>query len=161
MAASETKITGVVEFAGALANITNAVKNKLMRKAVRAASAPLRSAIRGRAPRDKGNLAKSITVQVKAKRNVTKTAKGFRTNGPSRVYARIGPAKGARGDRHAHLVEFGTAPRRTKAGKFVGAMPAKPFIRPSVEATRGQVQAILASEIAGGIQTEAAKQRKG
>ncbi len=36
---------------------------------------------------------------------------------------------------HDHLVEFGTKPRRTKKGKYTGAMSANPFFRPAVDAT--------------------------
>ena len=37
---------------------------------------------------------------------------------------------------HAHLVEFGTAPRTTKSGASRGSMPARPFMRPAVDENR-------------------------
>jgi len=37
----------------------------------------------------------------------------------------------ADGAPHGHLVEFGTGPRQTKAGRSTGAMPAQPFMRPA------------------------------
>ncbi len=41
---------------------------------------------------------------------------------------------------HAHLVEYGTGPRYQKRPKkYVGEMPAKPFFRPAVEATKAEV----------------------
>jgi len=39
---------------------------------------------------------------------------------------------------HAHLLELGTAPRKTKKGKFTGAVSAKPFMRPAYDATKNQ-----------------------
>lgn len=36
--------------------------------------------------------------------------------------------------RLAHLIEFGTAPRYQKKGRYTGAMPARPFMRPAMEA---------------------------
>ena len=47
-----------------------------------------------------------------------------------------------------HLVEYGTAPRyHKKTGKFVGAMPAKPFMRPAVDANRWNVIARVRSKM--------------
>ena len=34
----------------------------------------------------------------------------------------------------AHLIEFGTAPRYQKKGRYTGVMPARPFMRPALEA---------------------------
>lgn len=34
---------------------------------------------------------------------------------------------------HDHLVEYGTAPRTQKNGRYTGAMPAHPFFRPAVD----------------------------
>ena len=52
---------------------------------------------------------------------------------------------------HAHLVEFGTKPRRQKTtGKSTGVMPANPFIRPAFD--EGVQSAIV--DIAAGLETE-------
>lgn len=40
---------------------------------------------------------------------------------------------------HAHLVEFGTGPRYHASGKYVGAMPPDPFMRPAWEAHRATI----------------------
>lgn len=46
---------------------------------------------------------------------------------------------GATPARHAHLVELGTGPRRQRNGKSVGAMPARPFMRPAWEANKNRL----------------------
>ena len=40
---------------------------------------------------------------------------------------------------HAHLLEWGTAPRYHKSGKFVGAVAPSPSLTPAWEANRDQV----------------------
>lgn len=40
--------------------------------------------------------------------------------------------------------EFGTGERRTRAGRSRGALPARPWMKPSIDATVGQVEAKLA-----------------
>lgn len=48
----------------------------------------------------------------------------------------------------AHLEEFGSGPRFHKSGKFTGAMPARPFMRPAWDQTRDQVLEGLRAELA-------------
>ncbi len=43
---------------------------------------------------------------------------------------------------HQHIVEFGTGPRYHKSGKSVGAMPANPFFRKSLEQAGFAVEVI-------------------
>lgn len=38
---------------------------------------------------------------------------------------------------HAHLIEFGTGPRRHRSGKNVGAVTPDPFMRPAWDANKG------------------------
>jgi len=49
------------------------------------------------------------------------------------------------GYQEAHLVEFGTAGRYHKSGKYVGAMPANPFFRGSVDSARGMIKGAFVS----------------
>lgn len=48
---------------------------------------------------------------------------------------------------HAHLIEFGTAPRFHKDGKFVGAVMADPFMRPAWDAQRPDMLERLGRDI--------------
>lgn len=61
------------------------------------------------------------------------------------------------GSRLAHLFEFGTAPRRTKAGKFTGRHPRRPYMRRGVDSSRNEVRAKMREIMARGIAREAAK----
>ena len=48
------------------------------------------------------------------------------------------------GFQQAHLIEYGTAGRYHKSGKYVGAMPANPFFRGSVDQARGAIKSAFA-----------------
>ena len=58
---------------------------------------------------------------------------------------------------HGHLVEFGTAPRYTSDGKFVGKMPAMPFMRNAWDANIAQCRKIIQEVQRIGILREAGK----
>lgn len=48
---------------------------------------------------------------------------------------------------HGHLKEWGTGPRyHKKSGKYVGSMPAEPYMRPAWDATKHKVLAIISEE---------------
>jgi hypothetical protein len=47
---------------------------------------------------------------------------------------------------HGHLVEFGTGPRRTRAGANRGVMTKKPFAKPAFERTKGRVEQFYISD---------------
>lgn len=60
---------------------------------------------------------------------------------------------------HAHLVGLGTGPRTTRAGKSTGTMPKNPFVRESVLANIGQMQALLVKTIKAALAAYKAKRR--
>lgn len=129
---------------------TGAITTKDINKVLMDAAQPLIADMKSRAPKDTGRLANSITVW-SAKRR------------PYRVY--VGPSyKLWAGGRIAHIIEYGTVERFMKKGlraggitqstmepfkgkpewvpykgKSTGVVPARPFIRPAVEATQTQV----------------------
>lgn len=92
-----------------------------------------------------GNLVDSIGVQ-KA------SASSLSSRGLGAIV--VGPRRGKFKGHHAHLIEYGTKPRRLKGdgkyGKYTyrGVMPAKPFAGPAFESTKGQVQAAIAGQLA-------------
>jgi hypothetical protein len=63
-------------------------------------------------------------------------ARGARKDrGQSILTLYVGPFDDdGKGAPHAHLIEFGTAPRYHKSGKYVGAVMADPFMRPAWDA---------------------------
>lgn len=58
---------------------------------------------------------------------------------------------------HAHLVEFGTGPRVTKAGKSTGRMPAYAPLRKAYDANLGAIRRIAHKKTAEAIKAEAKK----
>jgi HK97 gp10 family phage protein len=49
---------------------------------------------------------------------------------------------------HDHWFEYGTAPRTQKTtGDSTGAMPARPFFRPAVDANKGRVQDLIINKL--------------
>ena len=60
----------------------------------------------------------------------------------------VGPRrKGRYKGYHGHMVEFGTKRRRTKKGANRGVMPAKPFMAPSFNQTKSEVERQIALQI--------------
>lgn len=51
----------------------------------------------------------------------------------------VGAPGGSQGTPHAHLIEFGTGPRYTKAGAFRGSVSPQPMLQPSWDAHKGQM----------------------
>ncbi len=47
---------------------------------------------------------------------------------------------------HDHLVEFGTKPRFTKAGKYTGIMPARSFFRETVDTYKDDVMRAMTND---------------
>lgn len=60
----------------------------------------------------------------------------------------------------AHLEEFGTGPRFHKSGKFTGAMPARPFMRPAWDSTKAEVLARLGADLAREIEKAVGRKAK-
>lgn len=71
---------------------------------------------------------------------------------------------------HAHLVEFGTRPRKLKKPipfeispgewvtlEYTGSAPAKPFLRPALDENRHQVMAKIAERVAKRMEKESEK----
>lgn len=158
MADPIVKITGIKELQQLFRQLPDATGRNALYRALLKAAEPAASDARFRASADEGNLRKSIHVTRRLQKNQGKKEKrdeaviyiGVSTNRESAFYAP-----------HAHLVEFGTGPRyhgmkrKTRrvgplgerrristgnTGKYVGEMPAKPFLRPAWDANAKQVE---------------------
>lgn len=115
------------------------IKNKVnaIRKALRFASSPIKKDARNYAPEDTGELAASIGYQ--------------NPRSPRELWIYVGPDIKKRGVYHAHLVEFGTGPRKYKSPQYrnlsggwakvthTGSMPAQPYMRPAFEKNKTKV----------------------
>jgi HK97 gp10 family phage protein len=59
--------------------------------------------------------------------------------------------------RHAHLIEYGTLPRRTKTGHYTGSAPAHSYMRKAVDENIGEIEAKMVQNLAVGIDRELKK----
>jgi len=101
--------------------------------------------------------------------NSLKTAKVKGIHGVYRIFTQRGYARGGQSAPHAHLVEFGTAPRKLKEPHYVqingnwvwveytGSMPAKPFFRPALDEHKPETLKAMALRMAKRMDKEAEK----
>jgi HK97 gp10 family phage protein len=146
MANKGFRMEGVDDIEKVLAGLPGRFGEKVVTKTLRKSAKPLIAEAKQNAPEHKGNLKKSIGAI-----NGRGGGKG------SQIY--VGPRRGGSfKGYHAHLVEYGTAPRKlatphlaTILGKTVlithtGSMPAHPFLRPAYDAKIGEVQEVIKQE---------------
>lgn len=124
--------------------VSQAVRNRVVRRPLAAALTPISKAAKNNVPVHRGFLKKSIGKKVKAY--------------PGGVWGGVGPRTGGQfvhvdenGKRHvpanyAHLIEFGTE-----------KMPAQPFLRPALDQNRQKALTILRTGIGKNIEKEAKK----
>lgn len=139
-----------------ITHLPGALGRTVLRRSLRKAAQPMLEQARAGAP---GSLDEKITLSERVIRPPQEVA-GLLAAGRARRRAQLflGPGREAP---HAHLVEFGTKPRYHKSGKYVGAMPPDPYMRPAfdIEAqpTIERLGPILASEIDKAIARRARK----
>lgn len=132
-------ISGLPRLQAALRELSEtfgtAAGQRAAEQALMAIARPIVQDARRLAPRRTGKLRRSIR------------ARPLRVRA-GRRYVRVGGAVNIRAAaRHAHLVEFGTGPRRQRGGRYTGAMPARPFMRPAWERHRNRLMADLAPRV--------------
>lgn len=133
------EIEGLKELGQKLETLPAKVAKKIMRPAIRKASKPLAAECKATAPvGPTGNLKASFKVRAMKMRGRR------RKNSVGIVITSPGSGKAP----HAHLVEKGTKPRRTKSGKSTGTMPENPFMQRTAEKTFPTVVQIFTSELA-------------
>lgn len=148
---------GIRELAEAFQELPRRAQSKVVRRAIRIASTPVLKQARLNAPTKgstedaTGTLRKSLGRRIRTNK-YTGTTTAF--VGPRRGFSVTTTTKGGRkvvrnAVRYAHLYEFGTA-------------RAKPhgFMRRAHEATKGTSENTLRTEIAAGVEREAAALRK-
>lgn len=124
------------------------VQRKVLRQAINAGSTVMMKAMRAKAPRESGLLAKSIGKKI---RTYKKSGTILGVVGPRSDVVGTYQGKKRRPVKYAHLVEKGHI---TKSGQFV---PAHPFMRPAFDETQRQVQDSIKSKLAVGVVREASK----
>lgn len=111
-------------------NMGPKVVQQILRKAIK----PMVAEAKSKAPKDDKDLAKSIGVI-----NGRGAGKG------TQVY--MGPRRGGGFNGYAgHLIEYGTAPRRTESGRNTGSGPALPFMRPAFDLMYPEAVRIIKEE---------------
>lgn len=140
-------ITGIKELDDVFSKMPLELTDKVLQQAHTAALKPLVIREKLTAPEGPtGNLIDSIGVVKASARSIGQRDLGAVVAGPRR--------KGGHKGHAGHLVEFGTASRKTKGkGKFPadvnrGKMPASPFALPSWRATQESVKGIVTQKIA-------------
>jgi HK97 gp10 family phage protein len=133
------RIEGAGDLIKSIESLADDVRKNAEKNVLSAAARPLERAVKAAAAgmSDTGALAASIGLNVK---------KGKRGGQKGNYTARVGPRKGfARTDskgqrrdpvKYAHLVEYGTS-----------LLPARPFIRPALEAAKGDILSRMATAL--------------
>ena len=138
---SKSKMTGASDVARAL-NVLGRSLGAPINAASRKALRPMLAAAKRKAPKDEGDLRRSLII--KADGRAPKSKPRF-VVGPSKSYV------GADGDKpvkYAHVVEFGSAD---------GSKPAARFMSSAFEETKDDVLKILGDEIGPQIEKAAAR----
>ena len=148
-------VVGAIPLSLKLKALVESLNDSETRQVFRASANIIRNEAQKRTPVGK-NLGYSLRgsnrefVRVKGALRKSIVAWASKRGGSPAAYARVNIFNGAYASPHAHLVEFGTAARTAKKGKFlvfankagtglvfarrVAAMAARPFFRPAVEA---------------------------
>lgn len=141
----DMRLEGFRDMERTLARMKTATAKATVRRAMRRALEPVAEAARATAPvgedgYNDGYLQRSIAV---AQHLTKRQAREARLREASDVaYMFVGPSAP-----HAHLVEFGSGPRFQTSGRFVGSMPANPFMRAAWDGNRAEVLRILSEQM--------------
>lgn len=175
------KVEGLKEIEAALFDLEkSATRKTVVRNALRKAGEPISSAMRAKAPVDKGDLSSNIVVSTKIKGEAGKAAyaKAMRESAGDRAYAvkaMRDARRAAKGTMppvmmfvgpterifHAHLIEFGTKPH-INGGIFAGSKHpgtrAQPFARPAFDAESGTALSMITDALRAEIMKAAKRQ---
>jgi HK97 gp10 family phage protein len=152
------KVEGLRDLEETLESLSLSTRKRAVRRGMTTALEPVAAAARAGAPRSDGDgkhMADSIGVSNKLTKAQAREARGQR-EGRHVMLMYVGPK-----EPHAHLVEFGSGPRyHKKSGKFVGAMPPSPFMRPAWDGNRQAVLDSLAASVWADIEKVLARQSR-
>lgn len=127
---------GVSETAAAMREIGKDVTIRAaMRRELRRAALPTLQMAKNNAPVEKGWMKEGIVLTGTLARRQRRGGKYARPTDRNTVNLFLGTKPRGPGV----LAEFGTGPRYTKKGKFTGAAPAQPFLRPAWESDKYNV----------------------
>lgn len=118
----ELSLAGTEELERGLARLATGVRERLVHEALMAAGEPIRQEASSRAPRRTGTLSRNIIIAPGGKHE------------PSVL---VGLGKHGW---YGRLIERGTAARSTRGGARRGQVAARPFLRPALEARKGEAR---------------------
>jgi len=121
------KITGINDVAKALQALPDEIRRNGEAKTLRAGARPMVKTAKAKVSRESGTLRRAIGANVKKLRGV-RTARIGARSGWGREVTVKGQTQYRNPTQYSHLVEYGTAHSAPK-----------PFIRPAVETTQGEV----------------------
>lgn len=129
-----------------LRKMESRLRKRIVRRSLRRGIKPIREAAKAKAPR--GTRAK----ESKPLHKTIVTRSQRRRRGRDEISVKVTHTQDGA---HAHLVEHGTGPRYMPDGKYVGEMPAQPYMRPAYDANKAKAQRIVRDELKKAIETEA------
>lgn len=123
------KVEGFREMERALAQLKRGTAKAAVRRAIKTTLQPVKQAAE----------ASPFTIAITSRLTARQKAQARGDQGRSVLSLYVGPVdEEGKGAPHAHLQEFGTAPRyHRKSGKYVGSVMADPFMRPAWDARKG------------------------
>lgn len=134
---TKLKLLGLKETLKALRDLPDEIERPAFEEALTEAGEPMRQLAADLAPRrrSENSLADNIVITPNGPGNPERRDEVRVYMGPDLQKPGAAP--------HGHLAEFGTGPRYHKSGKYVGQMPATPFIRPAFDAeARGTIKRV-------------------
>jgi HK97 gp10 family phage protein len=121
-------------------DLPGSLARKHLKAAMRRAIKPFHPALRANTPKDTGNLRRSIQTILRFK---------DRANWGGHVVGVVGfGRKGKRKGYHSHLLELGTAERKTRNGARRGSGPSREMVRRTLNENRQGIASNLAKELA-------------
>lgn len=151
-------VSGQKDLSEVFEGLPKSLTDSVLRETAKKALKPVAEMAQSLAPvGDTGNLRDSIIVSTQ----LTKRQRRAFPHRKGEVHVYAGPSyKLGAGGRHGHLVEFGTGPRYNKSGKYLGIMPARPFMRPAWDALSSSVLKTMQEEIWGVLLKAVRRMRK-
>lgn len=147
------KLEGAKELEEGLMELQGVTAMGVVRRSLLKAVDPVIQSAKGRAPVDRGDLAKSIDAATRLSKRQRSLNRPIVSAHGVEVYVGPGLKNGGRGVRHAHLVEFGTS-----------HMAPQPFMRPAwlsnLDAVFNGLAQLMGLELAKAAKRAAAKALK-
>ncbi|RME67248.1 MAG: hypothetical protein D6782_02930 [Alphaproteobacteria bacterium] len=150
----KVEVDGLRDLERAMGGLSRATNRRIAGRVLKKALEPVIEMARRLAPdRDPAapGLKESLTVATRINRKYVDIPPA-----PTEVVRWGGPAALP----HAHLVEFGTGPRKRKDGRSTGIMPPKPFLRPAWDANERRVLETIKASLGEEIEKSLARARK-